>query len=68
MRRLCFQIHLWTGLGIGLYLLVMSLTGTAVVFRGEIGRLLTPVPSVVASGRRRSRDQLVKDAERALPK
>ena len=67
MRRWCFQIHLWTGLGVGLYVIVMSLTGSAVVFRSELGRLLTPVPSVVPSGARRSREQLIEDAERALP-
>jgi uncharacterized iron-regulated membrane protein len=46
---------------------LMSVTGSAMVFRGEIGRLLTPVPRVVPSGSRRSREQLVADAERALP-
>ena len=67
IRRLSFQIHLWTGLLTGLYMIVMSVTGSAVVFRGEIGRLLTPMPRVVPSGSRRTRQQLVADAERALP-
>lgn len=36
LRALLFQVHLWTGLGVGLYILAMSLTGSALVFREEI--------------------------------
>ena len=67
IRRWSFQIHLWTGLVTGLYLVLMSVTGSAIVFRGEIGRLLTPMPRIVPSGSRRTRQQLVADAEGALP-
>jgi uncharacterized iron-regulated membrane protein len=67
MRRVCFRIHLWTGLLSGAYMVLMSVTGSAIVFRGELGRWLTPVPRVVPAGRRRTRDELVADAERALP-
>jgi len=65
IRRWSFQIHLWTGLVTGLYLVLMSVTGSAIVFRGEIGRLLTPMPRIVPSGSRRTRQQLVADAEGA---
>jgi uncharacterized iron-regulated membrane protein len=67
IRRLFFQIHLWTGLVTGAYIVLMSVTGSAIVFRGELGRLLTPVPRVAPSGSRRTREQLIADAERALP-
>ena len=36
LRRALFQIHLWTGLLIGLYLVAVSVSGSAIVFRGEI--------------------------------
>ena len=36
LRRALFQIHLWTGIGTGLYVLIISLTGSAIVFRNEI--------------------------------
>src|SRR5690242_5279848 len=36
LRRALFQIHLWTGIGTGLYVLMISLTGSAIVFRNEI--------------------------------
>ena len=32
-RRALFQIHLWTGIGVGLYMLMISITGSAIVFR-----------------------------------
>ena len=28
-RRALFQIHLWTGIGVGLYMLMISITGSA---------------------------------------
>ena len=36
LRRALFQIHLWTGIGTGLYVLMISITGSAIVFRNEI--------------------------------
>ncbi len=36
LRRALFQIHLWSGLGIGLYVLAISISGSAIVFRNEI--------------------------------
>ena len=35
-RKLLFQVHLWTGIGLGLYILVISVSGAALVFREEI--------------------------------
>ncbi len=37
-RRVLYQIHLWVGIAIGLYLVFISVTGSAVVFRREFGR------------------------------
>jgi uncharacterized iron-regulated membrane protein len=36
VHRLLFQIHLWVGMMAGLYLFVMSLSGSAIVFRNEL--------------------------------
>lgn len=41
-RRLLFQIHLWLGIGLGLYVLMISLTGSAIVLRPQISRWLIP--------------------------
>ena len=35
LRRAAFQIHLWVGLLIGLYVVVLSLTGSLLVYRNE---------------------------------
>src|SRR5215213_9732584 len=36
LRRALFQIHLWTGVGVGLYMVFISVTGSAVVFRRDL--------------------------------
>ena len=33
LRRAVFQVHLWSGLGIGLYIVVISLSGSVLVYR-----------------------------------
>ena len=50
VRRAIFQVHLWTGIGVGLYVLVISITGSAIVYRREITRLAWSVPAVVPAG------------------
>ncbi|WP_321472297.1 PepSY-associated TM helix domain-containing protein [uncultured Paludibaculum sp.] len=42
LRKLLFQVHLWVGLGLGLYVLVMGVTGSALVFADELEGLLHP--------------------------
>ena len=41
LRRAMFQIHLWTGLALGLYVVMLSLTGSVLVYRIELDRLLS---------------------------
>jgi uncharacterized iron-regulated membrane protein len=38
LRRALFQVHLWTGLAIGLYVLAICISGSVIVFRRELGR------------------------------
>jgi uncharacterized iron-regulated membrane protein len=45
LRRALFQIHLWTGIGLGLYLLVVCITGSALVFRWELEAWAAPAPT-----------------------
>ena len=42
LRRVLFQIHLWTGIAVGLYLLVVCVTGAALVFRIHMQRAAFP--------------------------
>jgi uncharacterized iron-regulated membrane protein len=38
-RRIIFQVHLWLGMLAGLYVLVMSVSGSMIVFRNELEEL-----------------------------
>jgi uncharacterized iron-regulated membrane protein len=40
LRRALFQVHLWVGIVIGLYVVVISLSGSAIVYRRELDRAL----------------------------
>ena len=41
-RKALFQVHLWLGVASGLYICVISISGSAVVFRRELVRWLLP--------------------------
>lgn len=36
LRRALFQVHLWSGIGLGLYILFISVTGSVLVYRNEL--------------------------------
>src|SRR5436190_7389254 len=36
LRRALFQVHLWSGIGGGLYVLMISVTGSVLVYRNEL--------------------------------
>jgi uncharacterized iron-regulated membrane protein len=68
LRRATFQIHLWGGLLIGLYVVVLSLTGSVLVYRNEIDRYLaTPRTSFDEQARPMNADELRSAAQRAYP-
>jgi len=68
LRRACFQIHLWAGLGLGLYLVVLSLSGSALVYRNELDRFFaTPRPRFDANAARLNQAQLRAAATSAYP-
>jgi uncharacterized iron-regulated membrane protein len=68
IRRALFQVHLWTGIGLGLYVLVVSLTGSLLVYRNELYRAATRDPIIVTpSGPRLTTEQLTEAAIRAYP-
>ena len=68
LRRSLFQVHLWTGLALGLYVVVLSATGSALVYRGElVTRFRTPIPQVDPSRQRLSTDELRAAAQAAYP-
>ncbi len=50
LRRVAFLMHLTLGLGTGLWLVLVSLTGSLIVFRAEIEQALHPKLTRVPSG------------------
>jgi uncharacterized iron-regulated membrane protein len=68
LRRALFQIHLWIGIGLGLYILLMSVTGSALIFRRELTRTLAREPRVAAGpGARMDEDELKQAAKHDYP-
>jgi uncharacterized iron-regulated membrane protein len=68
LRRATFQLHLWSGIGVGLYVLVISVTGSVLVYRNELYVAATPDPIVLAqSGPRLTEDELKAAAARSYP-
>jgi uncharacterized iron-regulated membrane protein len=67
-RRALFQIHLWTGIGVGLYVLMISISGSAIVFRREITRLAWSPPAVTPTGPPMTVEGLSAAAKKAYPR
>jgi uncharacterized iron-regulated membrane protein len=68
IRRAFFQIHLWAGIGIGVYVVAISISGSALVYRRELTRRFSRKVVVMAElGRRMSVEELAEQARRAYP-
>jgi uncharacterized iron-regulated membrane protein len=50
LRKVLFQLHLWTGLAVGLIAAVVGMSGAALVFREEIERTIDPATHIVTPG------------------
>jgi uncharacterized iron-regulated membrane protein len=69
LRKALFQIHLWTGIGLGLYVVLISVSGSAIVFRNELYKTSSQGPTIVrVSGPKLSRDALKQAVRKAWPK
>jgi uncharacterized iron-regulated membrane protein len=66
LRKAVFQLHLWSGIGIGLYVLLVSLTGSVVVYSNELYRAATPDPIIVTQSGARLTDEQLKRAAKSL--
>jgi uncharacterized iron-regulated membrane protein len=68
LRKAIFQVHLWCGIGVGLYILVVSTTGSIVVYSNELYRAATAAPVIVARSGTPLTDEALKAAViRAYP-
>ena len=67
-RKALFQIHLWTGLVIGLYIILISVTGSVVVFRRDLTQMkLGNVPAADATRQKMTEEQIREAALRKYP-
>ena len=62
LRKALFQVHLWTGIGVGLYVLAISVSGSAIVFRNEIFKSLGDSGRKIAVTGTRLPQQAMRDA------
>ena len=66
LRKAIFQIHLWSGIGVGLYVLFVSVTGSVLVWRNELAAAATRDPiTLTGSGSRLTDEQLKEVVTRA---
>jgi uncharacterized iron-regulated membrane protein len=68
-RRLLFQVHLWRGISLGVYTVVICVSGSAAVFNNEFYETFLPAPKLVEiTGPPLSRAELKTAAQRAHPR
>jgi uncharacterized iron-regulated membrane protein len=67
LRKAIFQIHLWTGIAMGLYVVAISVSGSALFFRNKINEGVAGRKIVAGSGRLLTRGELVDAARRVFP-
>ena len=68
LRRAIFQVHLWTGIGLGAYVFVICVTGSVLVYRNELYRVFSPQPVIVdGAGSSLGEDALERVARQAYP-
>src|ERR1700733_1728960 len=67
LRRAVFQIHLWSRIILGIYVFLVSLSGSAIVFRNDLYDVLSARTKVAVSGKRLTREQMVQAVQRAYP-
>lgn len=61
-------MHLWSGVALGLYIVMMSVTGSVLVYSNELYTAATPAPILsTGSGPRLTDDQLAEAARRLYP-
>ena len=68
LRRALFQVHLWSGLILAIYVFLMCVSGTVLIYRRELAKVFSAEPLVVAGpGPRLTSDELKQAAMRAHP-
>jgi uncharacterized iron-regulated membrane protein len=68
LRKAIFQIHLWSGIAVGLYVLFISVTGSVLVWRNELAAAAERKPIILRGpGPRLTDEQLKEVVTRSYP-
>jgi uncharacterized iron-regulated membrane protein len=67
LRKALFQVHLWTGILVGLYVFVVCVTGAALVFRIDMQRALHPDLFTPAAGAPADAATILDSVRKAFP-
>jgi uncharacterized iron-regulated membrane protein len=68
LRRALFQIHLWTGLGLGLYVVMLSITGSVLVYRNDLNVVLgSPRPAFEPDRPQLSKEEMTAAVQKVYP-
>jgi uncharacterized iron-regulated membrane protein len=66
LRRILFQIHMWVGVALALYIVMISVSGSLLVYRREMAAAVGPV-NVTPQAHRLTREELGAVVRRAYP-
>ena len=66
VRRALFQVHLWSGVALGLYIFMISVTGSVLVYSNELYRAFTPQYTMSKGPGPRLTDAQLSDVARRL--
>ncbi len=67
LRKALFQVHLWSGLILGLYIVVVCASGSAIMYRNELYDVLQKRLTVEVQPHMLTRDELEQAVHRAYP-
>lgn len=67
LRRAIFQIHLWAGIALGIYIVVVCATGSIIVFRNDVYDALEAKTRVTPNGLVLSRQEMWRAVTKTFP-
>lgn len=67
VRQFCFVVHKWVGAVLALYMLVISVSGVALVFHDELAEWLCPTAPIEVRSERAAFAKIIANSEAAYP-
>jgi len=68
IRRALFQVHLWSGISVGIIATLVGISGSAIVYKDSLDKILTPgLFATTSESKRLTTDQLLSAAHATHP-